>query len=273
MIPLAAAFVPAAAVHSATAVEGSTPQRVAARLTADQQAMASNRALADRLRASVPSGPAIEHLRIDLQADSAEYSFREAIRDEQANVYALARDSALEQQVIGLLPASRRAGVVEAVEAVRAVGRLSGIADLGQLRVRRSRRFADSEPIESLLGYYRAAAAQVGIDWTYLAAINYIESDFGRLNGPSSAGALGPMQFLPSTWREYGAGGDILSSRDSIEAAAKFLRRNGAPGDYDRALLAYNRDLDYVAAVQHFAGAVRSDNLWLTRLYYWSTFG
>ena len=240
---------------------------------ADQQAMASNRALADRLRASVQGQPAIEHLRLDLQAESAEFNLREAVRDEQANLYVLAGDPGLEQQVLRRLPPGRDAGLADAVAAVRAVGRLAGIADPGQLKVRRTRRFADSEPIEALLGYYHSAASREGLDWTYLAAINYIESDFGRLNGPSGAGALGPMQFLPATWREYGAGGDILSSRDSIAAAARFLRRNGAPGDYGRALLSYNHDSDYVAAVQAFAAALRSDGLWLTRLYYWSTFG
>jgi len=124
-----------------------------------------------------------------------------------------------------------------------------------------------------LLGNYRAAAARTGIDWTYLAAINYIESDFGRTLGPSSAGALGPMQFLPDTFREYGGGGDIMSARDSIQAAAMLLSRNGAPGDYDRAILRFNHSKDYVAAVKAYAAAIRGDVLWLTRFYYWSTFG
>jgi len=49
--------------------------------------------------------------------------------------------------------------------------------------------------------------------------------------------------------------------------------RNGAPGDYDRAVLRYNHDQDYVAAVRSYAAAIRDDPLWLTRFYYWSTFG
>jgi membrane-bound lytic murein transglycosylase B len=78
------------------------------------------------------------------------------------------------------------------------------------------------------------------------------------------------MQFLPSTWRVYGSG-DIMSPHDSILSAAGYLRRVGAPVDYDRAILAYNHDADYLAAVKHFAAAVRDDPLWVQRLYYWST--
>jgi len=80
------------------------------------------------------------------------------------------------------------------------------------------------------------------------------------------------MQFLPSTWRIYGSG-DIMSSHDSILAAANYLTLKGAPTNYQRALLAYNHDTNYVAAVDHFAAALRSDPLWLPRLYYWSTYG
>ena len=239
----------------------------------DQQTIASRRAQADRLRSGATSGAAIDRLRLDLQAESAEFALREAVRDEQAAIYSLASDPRLEQEVLGRLPVPRAAGFADAAEAVRSLWRLSGATDLSQIRIRRTRRFTDSEPLDALRGYYRAAAARTGLDWTYLAAVNYVESDFGRLNGPSGAGALGPMQFLPSTWQEYGAGGDVFSPHDSIEAAATYLRRNGAPGDYGRALFRYNRDPDYVTAVQSFAAALRSDPLWLTRLYFWSTFG
>ena len=81
------------------------------------------------------------------------------------------------------------------------------------------------------------------------------------------------MQFIQSTWSEYGSGGDIMSPHDSIHAAATLLARNGAPADYDRAIFRYNHDNDYVAAVKGYAAAMRADPLWLTRLYYWSTYG
>jgi soluble lytic murein transglycosylase-like protein len=248
-------------------------QEQTSRIVAAQDGMASATARADRLRKSAQPAVAIDRLRLDLQIGSSEFAYRDTARSEQVAVYALAADPTLEQEVLNRLPASRRTGLPEAAEGVRAILRLAGITDFSRARVRRTRRFGDAEPVDALLGYYRGAARRTGIDWTYLAAINYIETGFGRTNGPSSAGAMGPMQFLPDTWQQYGGGGDIMSPHDSIEAAATFLRRNGAPGDYDRALLHYNRDLDYVAAVRNLAAAVRSDSSWLNRLYCWNTFG
>jgi membrane-bound lytic murein transglycosylase B len=245
----------------------------AARIIAAQDGMVSATVQTDRLRRTPQPATAIDQLRLDLQIGNGEFAYRDAARSEQTAVYALAADPALEQDVLHRLPASRRSGLSDAAGAVRAVWRLAGITDFSRARVKRTRRFADAEPAAALLGYYRAAARRTGIDWTYLAAINYIESGFGRTPGASSAGALGPMQFLPTTWQEYGGSGDIMSPHDSIEAAATFLKRNGAPADYGRALLHYNRDQDYVAAVQSFAAAIRSDASWLNRLYCWSTFG
>jgi membrane-bound lytic murein transglycosylase B len=226
-----------------------------------------------RMRASTPSSVPIDRLRYELQLADSQYAYRNAARTEQVAVYALAADSTLEQDVLHRLSADRQAGLPQAVDGLRAQWRLAGITDFSLARVRRTKRFADAEPVEALLHYYRVAAARTGIDWTYLAAINYIESNFGRSSHPSGAGAEGPMQFLPSTWQEYGGGGDILSAHDSIEAAATFLRRNGAPGDYGKALLHYNRDSDYVASVQAFAAAMRAEPSWLNRIFCWSTYG
>ncbi len=150
---------------------------------------------------------------------------------------------------------------------------MAGIDPGSPVHPRYNRAFGSPDPVAALLDYYRSAAARNGIDWSYLAAINFIESDFGRTLGPSSAGALGPMQFLPSTFQEYGGGGDIMSAHDSIQAAALMLARNGAPTDYRHALLRYNNSSDYATAVAAYAAAIRSDPLWLTRLYYWSTYG
>lgn len=245
----------------------------ARRIVSAQDAMVAATARTARLRTTTPPQIPIDRLRYDLQLADVEYAYRNAARTEQVAVYALAADPTLEQEVLHSLPADRQGGLSQAVAGVRSHWRLAGVTDLSLARVRRTKRFADAEPVEALLGYYRTAAARTGIDWTYLAAINYIESTFGRSLHASSAGALGPMQFLPSTWQEYGGGGDVMSPHDSIEAAASFLRRNGAPADYGRALLHYNRDNDYVAAVQAFAAAMRAEPSWLNRFYCWNTYG
>ena len=92
-----------------------------------------------------------------------------------------------------------------------------------------------------------------------LAALTKVESDFGRNMGPSSAGAVGWTQFLPSTWRHYGvdANGDgrrdPYDPHDSIHAAANYLHASGAPGDWYRALFTYNRADWYVKRVQRQA--------------------
>jgi membrane-bound lytic murein transglycosylase B len=224
------------------------------------------------LQTAVPASSPIQRLRYDMQLAAVEFSLRDAVRNEQDAMYLLAGDAGLQSAVLTRLPPAAAAGFQDASEALRSLWRLAGITDFSLVRVHRTKAFRVSEPIASLRGYYGAAAQRYGIDWTYLAAINYVESDFGRVNGPSSAGALGPMQFLPSTWDAYGTG-DIMSSHDSILAAAHYLVRLGAPASYDRALLGYNHDSDYVAAIQHFAAALRQDDRWLTRLYYWSTYG
>jgi len=135
------------------------------------------------------------------------------------------------------------------------------------------RALGQASPSSTLAGYYKASASHYQIDWTFLASINFIESDFGRVNGPSTAGALGPMQFMPGTWDAYGAGGDVNSPKDAIDAAARYLFLSGGRANMDKALYAYNHDLDYVAAVNYYADVIRHDATWLDRLYYWNTFG
>jgi Transglycosylase SLT domain len=88
-----------------------------------------------------------------------------------------------------------------------------------------------------------------------LAAINRIETGFGRNQGPSSAGAVGWMQFMPATWAAYGVDADGDGTRDpadpddAIHAAARYLAASGAPGDWYRALFAYNHADWYVQQV------------------------
>lgn len=127
-------------------------------------------------------------------------------------------------------------------------------------------------PAEELLSYYRESAAASGVDWTHLAAINLIETRFGRIAGVSTAGAQGPMQFLPSTFATYGEGGDILSPRDSIMAAGRLLAANGFAENRDNALYRYNNSDHYVQAVNDYAGVLATDPAAFTGYYRWQVY-
>jgi hypothetical protein len=110
------------------------------------------------------------------------------------------------------------------------------------------------------LNLFKASAATYcpGLSWTVLAAIGQIESGDGANNGPSSAGALGPMQFMPGTWAEWGINGfgpagppDIMNPLDAVPSAARMLCAAGAanPGRLAQAIFAYNHATWYVAEV------------------------
>ena len=106
-----------------------------------------------------------------------------------------------------------------------------------------------------LLSIYQAAGIEYGIRWEVLAAINEIETDYGRNLNVSSAGALGWMQFMPATWKAYGvdANGDKKKDPynpvDAIFAAARYLKAAGAEEDLPKAIFAYNHADWYVDSV------------------------
>jgi hypothetical protein len=103
------------------------------------------------------------------------------------------------------------------------------------------------------LQLYVVAAQKHKLDWAILAAIGKVETDHGRIQGgacaTSSAGARGPMQFMPATWAAYGNGGDVCDPSAAIPAAARYLVAGGAPKDYRRAIFAYNHADWYVRKV------------------------
>src|SRR5438270_2356214 len=106
-----------------------------------------------------------------------------------------------------------------------------------------------------LLPIYKAAAAQYGVPWQILAAINEIETNYGSDQSVSTAGAVGWMQFMPATWLQYGV--DALNAGyadpsdpvDAICAAARYLRAAGAQTDLHAAILAYHRSEEYASSV------------------------
>ena len=106
-----------------------------------------------------------------------------------------------------------------------------------------------------LLPIYQAAGMEYGIRWEILAAINEIETDYGRNLNVSYAGALGWMQFMPPTWKAYGVDAnrdgkkDPYNPVDAIFAAARYLRASGADKDLRGAIFAYNRADWYVDSV------------------------
>ena len=123
-------------------------------------------------------------------------------------------------------------------------------------------------PPATLLGYFKSAQARYGVPWTYLAAIELIETEFGRVAGLSTAGAEGPMQFMPATWAAYGSG-DVHDPRQAILAAARYLAANGAPADMPGAVYHYNLSRDYVAAVRDYATLMGSDPRAFYGYYLW----
>jgi hypothetical protein len=127
-------------------------------------------------------------------------------------------------------------------------------------------------PAGVLLRHYRRAQERFGVGWHVLAAVNFIESAFGRVRSPSSAGALGPMQFMPPTWRAYGLGGSVYDPRDAIMGAANYLRASGAPRNYWGALYAYNHSASYVEAVLRYAAQMKRDVRSFYTYYSWQVF-
>lgn len=132
-------------------------------------------------------------------------------------------------------------------------------------------RIVPPRPVDELMGYYRESEAATGVPWYYLAAIHLVETRIGRIDGLSTAGAQGPMQFLPSTWAEC-CTGDIENPRDAIIGAGVYLQRSGAPGDMDQAILRYNRDTRYRDAIKAYAANMAADERAYLGYHAWEVF-
>jgi len=188
-------------------------------------------------------------------------------RSQQRAYRALVRHPGLVPQVLVQLPPTLRRTVKANVLAGSELRKLNRPAR----RLPRWRIVAPA-PAGRLLAAYRAAEARLGVPWEYLAAIHLVETRVGRIRGTSSAGAQGPMQFLPSTWRRYGRGGDIQATGDAILAAARLLRASGAPADMAAALYAYNPSRRYVRAVSAYASQLHANRRAFLGYYHWQVF-
>jgi hypothetical protein len=171
--------------------------------------------------------------------------------------------------VLGEVPADLRQHVQANVEAGNALSGLTGsapaLAGLPQWQI------LVPEPAAALRSYYDEAEATFGIPWQYLAAIHFVETRMGRIHGLSTAGAQGPMQFIPDTWAAYGEG-DINSNHDAIQAAGRYLEANNAATDIDGALFRYNNDERYVAAIKAYASVMMADPGAYDGYYHWQVF-
>lgn len=175
----------------------------------------------------------------------------------------LAEHRALRRPTVARLTPAARSATTTALHAADALSKI----------VPAEHRFPDwrivaPPPPTELLGYFQAAARAFKVPWQYLAAIELVETRMGRIRGLSPAGAKGPMQFEPATWAEYGRG-SIDSQHDSIMAAARFLRANGARANIGRALFDYNPSPAYVAAVESYAKEMHKDRHTFFGFYYW----
>ena len=172
----------------------------------------------------------------------------------------------LAHEVLARLPGRVAAHARASIRARRMLGRLSTPQPLSGFET------GPARPAGQLQGFYREAQRRFGVSWRVLAAVNLVESAFGRMRNHSSAGAQGPMQFIPATWAAYGMGGHIRDPHDAILGAANYLHANGAPGDYAGALYHYNPSRLYVDAVLAYANRIRRDARNFFSYYAWQVF-
>lgn len=194
-------------------------------------------------------------------------SVRQLGRRQQAAYHQLVKTPKWHDRVLAATPEAVRPVIQRNLDAAKALERLvrpaSGLPPW---------RISAPAPAGELLGYYKEAEARFGVPWQYLAAINLVETRFGRIEGTSSAGAKGPMQFIPSTWESYGNGGDITETRDAILGAGRYLKASGAPEDMAAALLAYNRSTAYMKAVSAYASQMIDNPATFKGYYHWQVY-
>ena len=212
------------------------------------------------------SPPAVvRHLRADERAlrTAVGATFVAIARERQLVIRTLVRNAKEASAVAKLAPGER-----DDIAARRDLNRLSAESppQVGGVSVGPARHAG------TLLSFYREAQRRFGIRWELLAAINFVESDFGRARTTARADAQGPMQFEPATWRRYGMGGDVYTAHDAILAAANLLAANGGRTNERAALTHYNRSPLYRDAVLHLAHRMASVPTAFREYYAWKLY-
>ena len=212
---------------------------------------------------SVSAPPAIvRELRADEQVlrTATGNAFVVAARDRQLVLRALGKAPKTAAAVVRLRPSER-----DDVQARLDLQRLhNATPPLGH-----KIRLGPAAPQEQLLAWYREAQRRYGVRWQVLAAINLVESDFNRVRNTSVAGAQGPMQFEPATWRAYGLGGNVHDPHDAILGAAHYLAANHGATDERTALFHYNPSTLDVDAVEHYAHRLATVATAFAEYYAW----
>jgi membrane-bound lytic murein transglycosylase B len=215
---------------------------------------------------SVQSPPAIvSHLHADERAlrTATGAEFVATARDRQLVIRTLARSPTKAAAVARLAPGERddlrvRRDLLElSAKSARQVGGVT----VGPAR-----------HAGTLLSFYREAQRRFGVRWELLAAINFVETDFGRARTTAKADAQGPMQFEPATWRAYGLGGDVNDARDAILAAANLLAANGGRTSERGALSHYNRSPLYWDAILHLTHRMATVPTAFREYYAWKLY-
>jgi membrane-bound lytic murein transglycosylase B len=182
-----------------------------------------------------------------------------------------------EQRIIRTLGSSNRLARAVVQLDPAAAGDVAARTDLASLAGRSAAlqaapRVGAAPPANRLRAWYREAQTRFRVRWQLLAAINFVESAFGKVRNTSTAGAQGPMQFEPATWQAYGLGGNVRDAHDAILGAANFLAANHGSTNERGALYRYNHSGLYVDAVMRYANRMTRDPRAFFRYYSWSVY-